>query len=113
VAGTVHYRLKAGEFVNPGTLVARVGAVEVRAPLPGQVRELSRAEGAQVAPGDALAELAADQNHVWEALRALYSVGEREDLGQVEPFARGVAGMPERLHEQALLTMQAIRARHP
>lgn len=112
-AGAVRYRLKVGEFVNPGTLVARVGDVEVRAPLPGEVRERSRAEGAQVAAGDPLVELAPDQNHVWEALRALYNVGQREDVDEVQRWARGVPGMPERLQEQALLTLRAIRARQP
>ena len=42
-AGAVHYRLKLGEYVNPGTLVAHVGGMEVRSPLPGDVRELSAA----------------------------------------------------------------------
>jgi hypothetical protein len=109
--GTVRYRLKLGEFVNPGTLVARVGGTEVRAPLPGEVLELTRRDGAMAAAGDLLAEVSADKEHAWEALRALWGVGEAEDLEAVERYARGVPGMPERLQEQAMLTIQAIRAR--
>jgi len=110
-AGAVRYRLKLGEFVNPGTLVARVGSAEVRSPLPGEVRDLSRTEGAQVAAGDPLVEISADKDHAWEALRALWSVGGKEDLEDIQRFVRGVPGMPEKLQEQALLTVQAIQAR--
>jgi multidrug efflux pump subunit AcrA (membrane-fusion protein) len=103
--------LKLGEFVNPGTLVAHVGGTEVRAPLPGEVLELTRRDGAMAAAGDPLAEVSADKEHAWEALRALWGVGEAEDLEAVQRYARGVPGMPERLQEQAMLTIQAIRAR--
>jgi len=110
-AGTVRYRLKLGEYVNPGTLVAHVGAAEVRSPLPGEVREMSRREGAAVTAGDPLVELSADQEHAWEALRALWSVGGPDDLDEIQRYVRGVPGMPERVQEQALLTVQAIQAR--
>jgi multidrug efflux pump subunit AcrA (membrane-fusion protein) len=109
--GAVRYRLKLGEYVNPGTLVARVGSVEVRAPLPGEVQELTRREGAMAAAGDSLAEVSADKEHAWEALRALWRVGAAEDVEAVQRYARGVPGMPERLQEQAMLTLQAIQAR--
>ena len=110
-AGTVRYRLKLGEYVNPGTLVARVGNAEVRAPLPGEVLELIRREGDTAAAGDPLAEIAADKEHAWEALRALWRVGDASDLEAVGRYARGIPGVPEKLQEQAMLTLQAIRAR--
>ncbi|HTT62817.1 MAG TPA: HEAT repeat domain-containing protein [Bryobacteraceae bacterium] len=110
-AGIVHYRLKLGEYVNPGTLVAHVGSAEVRSPLPGEVLELSRPEGGTAAAGDPLAELSADKEHVWEALRALWSIGTKEDLEDIERYTRAVPSMPEKVQEQALLTVQAIRAR--
>ena len=111
VAGPVRYRLKLGDYVNPGTLLARVGESEVRSPAPGEVRTLERKEGDAVAPGDALAELSADKNHVWEALRALYVVGQAEDLEDVQRFTRPVPGMSESVVRQAALTAQAIQAR--
>jgi biotin carboxyl carrier protein len=111
VAGPVRYRLKLGDYVNPGTLLARVGEAEVRSPVPGEVRSLEHKEGDIVAPGDTLAELSVDRNHVWEALRALYVVGQPEDLEDVQRFTRPVSGLPEVVARQALLTSQAIQAR--
>jgi hypothetical protein len=111
VAGTIHYRLKLGDYVNPGTLLARVGEAEVRSPAPGEVRSLEHKDGDAVAPGDALAELSADKNHVWEALRALYVVGQTQDLEDVRRFTRPVPGLPESVARQAALTVQAIQAR--
>jgi hypothetical protein len=111
VAGAVRYRLKAGEYVNPGTLVAHVGDAEVRSSLPGEVRDLSRKEGSTVGAGDKLVELSADKEHAWEALRALWTVGTREDVDEIQRYARGVASMPEKVQEQALLTVRAIESR--
>jgi biotin carboxyl carrier protein len=111
VAGPVRYRLKLGDYVNPGTLLARVGETEVRSLVPGEVRSLEHKEGDIVAPGDTLAELSVDKNHVWEALRALYVVGQPEDLEDVQRFTRPVSGLPKVVARQASLTSQAIQAR--
>ncbi|MCX6626547.1 MAG: hypothetical protein NTW28_02815 [Candidatus Solibacter sp.] len=111
VAGPVRYRLKLGDYVNPGTLLARVGDREVRSPAPGEVRTLERKEGDAVASGDTLAQLSADKNHVWEALRALYVVGQMEDLEDVRRFTRPVPGLSESVVRQAVLTAQAIQSR--
>ena len=110
-SGAIRYRLKLGEYVNPGTLVAHVGEVEVRSPLPGEVRELDRREGSAAGAGDALVEISADKEHAWEALRALWTVGTRADLEDIRRYTRGVPGMPEKVQEQALLTVQAIQKR--
>ena len=58
-----------------------------------------------------LAELGADKNHVWEALRGLYIVGLPEDLEAVQHFERPVPGFPETVVQQAKLTAQAIEAK--
>jgi len=110
-AGVLQYRLKLGEYVNPGTLVAHVGGVEVRSPLPGEVRDLSRRAGGTVNAGDPLVEISVDKEHAWEALRALWTVGTKDDLEDIQRYARGIAGMPEKVQEQAMLTVQAIQAR--
>jgi biotin carboxyl carrier protein len=110
-SGAVRYRLKLGEYVNPGTLVAHVGETEVRSPLPGEVRELNRREGSAASAGDPLVEISADKEHAWEALRALWTVGTREDLEDIQRYVRGIPGMPEKVQEQALLTAQAIQKR--
>jgi hypothetical protein len=75
------------------------------------VRTLERREGDAVAPGDALAELSVDKNHVWEALRALYVVGQVDDLDDVRRFTRPLPNLPESVARQAALTAQAIQAR--
>jgi biotin carboxyl carrier protein len=115
-AGTLKYRLKVSDYVNPGTLIAHVerahvGDKEVRCPVPGEVQALARDDGAAVKPGDPLAGLSADKNHVWEALRALYVVGQPADLEDVERFTRPVAGMPETVVRQAALTARQIQSR--
>lgn len=110
-AGVVRYRLKLGEYVNPGTLIAHVGTAEVRSAVPGEVRELDAKEGATLRAGDPLVDLSADKNHVWEALRALYLVGRPEDLDDVQRYNRPIPGMPDAVRQQAAYTAQAIQTR--
>ena len=110
-AGVVRYRLKTAEFVNPGTLVAHIGATEVRSALPGEVLQILKADGSTVAGGDPLLEISADKDHAWEALRALLALGTQDDLEDVQRYARGVAGMPERVRQQAALTLHEIQGR--
>jgi biotin carboxyl carrier protein len=112
VAGTLKYRLKLGDYVNPGTMIARIGETEVRSPAPGEVRDLDSKDGASVKPGDPLVDLSADPGHVWEALRALYLVGQAPDLEDVQRYTRPVPGMPETVAKQAALTAEAIQSRH-
>src|SRR5262249_46650645 len=103
--GVVKFRLKDGEYVNPGTLVARVGYVEIRSQLPGEVRALRVADGAQVKSGEPLADISTDKEHVWEALRALYTIGGDDDVEEIQRYVRGVPGMPEKVRQQATLTL--------
>jgi hypothetical protein len=110
-AGTLKYRLKLGDYVNPGTLIARIGDFEVRSPVPGEIRELDSRDGSSVKPGDPLADLSADPGHVWEALRALYLVGQLPDLEDVQRYVRPAPGMPETVARQAALTAERIQSR--
>lgn len=109
--GPVEYRVKPGRHVGAGTLLARVGGSEVRSPVPGEVRALLKREGEQVNSGETLAEILPEENHAWEALRALFLVGNAEDVDDVRRYAQGVPGMPERLQQQAALTLRAIQNR--
>ncbi len=113
VAGKLQYRLKLGDYVNPGTMVAHIGNAEVRCAVPGEVRDLDQREGAPVRPGDPLVNLTADKNHVWEALRGLYLVGQAADLEAVERFTHAIPGMPDTIARQAAETADAIRSRTP
>jgi biotin carboxyl carrier protein len=110
-AGTIQYRLKIGDYANPGTMVAHIGGREVRSPVPGEVRSLDSRDGARVQAGEPLIELSADRNHVWEALRALVLVGQKDDLEDVQKYTRPVAEMPEAVVRQAQLTVRAIESR--
>jgi hypothetical protein len=75
------------------------------------VRSLERDDGAMVKTGDPLADLSPDKNHVWEALRALYIVGQPADLEDVRRFTRPVPGFPDTVVRQASLTAQQIESR--
>lgn len=116
VEGTVTSVLGAGGEVRENALVARLAdaqnqAVEVRSPLHGKITGVRTSEGARVRAGDALLTIGPDAEFVYEALRALFLVGEGEDLEEVERYARGVEGMPARVQEQAAQTAKAIRGR--
>ena len=107
-AGKIAFRLKTGDFANPGTLVARVGEEEVRGSLPGEIRLLLVKDGSQVEKGQPIVELSPSDEHAWEALRALYLVGTREDLDDVRRFIRS---SNEKLQQQAQLTLRAVEGR--
>jgi len=103
--------------VTREAMVARVrderGTVqEVRAPVAGRIERVSATDGTNLTPGTELLVLAPDGKNAWEALRALYVVGEAEDLPEIERYARGeVAGMWDEIKKQAALTAEAIKSR--
>ena len=116
IAGTISSVLVEGGVVNENALLARITnnqnqAQELRSPLPGKITSVAAHEGARVAAGDVILTIAPDSDFVYEALRALLFVGEAEDLPDVERYAVGVAGMPERIKLQAAETAKAIRSR--
>jgi hypothetical protein len=116
VAGRVDNALPDGTSVIFGTLLARIersdkSFEELRSPLPGTTTRVAAGENKEIRVGETLFSIAPDGNFVWEALRALYIVGEREDLSEVERYARGVERMPARIKEQAALTARAIKDR--
>lgn len=115
-AGTITFRLREGDPVRSGTAVARLASGEskpsdVVSPVAGELARRAVADQATVAAGNVVAEISSGEDQVWEALRALYLVGTTEDLADVERFARGVPGMPDRIRQQAALTAAAIRRR--
>ena len=69
-------------------------------------------EGAQVGVGDPVLTISPSEDQVWEALRALYLIGTADELGDINPYARGANhNMSERVRQQADLTAAAIRKR--
>jgi len=51
------------------------------------------------------------EEQVWEALRALYLIGQLEDLPAIRPYQRELPEVPERLRQQAIETERAIQER--
>lgn len=114
-SGSLRQRLKERDAVRPGTLVARIdtsqGIVEVRSPVPGVLAHWLQPTRAAIQPGEPLCVLAPDPQSAWEALRALYLVGQPEDAAVVDYFLHTVIDPPPNLLEQAHLTLQALQSR--
>jgi hypothetical protein len=67
--------------------------------------------GQTVAAGDEMATLDSGTEQVWEALRALYLVGQPEDIPAIRPYQRELPEIPDHVRKQAVETEQAIRER--
>jgi len=85
--------------------------IEMRSPIAGRVRTLSAQVGQQVKPGDLIATIDPSTEQVWEALRALYLVGQPNDIAAVLPYERELPDIPDHVRQQALETETAIRQR--
>jgi biotin carboxyl carrier protein len=114
-AGKLETRLKVGDVVNPGTMIAHIesGAQpsEVRANVPGTLGRWLVANGGTVTAGQPIVAIDPSESMEWEALRALYLVGRAEDLPDIDRFARGGEGVSQQVIRQAQATEQAIRSR--
>lgn len=106
---------KVGTSIHQGGLIAKIQdaqhTTEVRSPISGRIRTLSAITGANVAAGAEIASVDPAAEQVWEALRALYLVGQLDDLPAVRTYERELPEIPDRLRQQAALTEQAIRER--
>jgi biotin carboxyl carrier protein len=115
--GKLAQRLKVGDVVNPGTLLAHIVApgqeAEVRSEVPGTLERWLLADGAAVSPREGIVELSPGPEVAWEALRALFLIGKREDLSVIDAFVRSTPNIPANVVQQASLTKDAIRARNP
>jgi hypothetical protein len=103
-----------GTAVHQGGLIAKVQSglqmQEVRSPITGRVRLVSTT-GSHVTAGAQIATVDPGEEQVWEALRALYLIGQVEDLSAIRPYQRELPEIPERLRRQALATEHAIQER--
>ena len=113
--GTLSIRLKPGDVINPGTLLAHIAVenekTEVRSDVPGTIRQWIPAEGAQIKADEPLLLVDPSPEMVWESLRALYLIGQKEDLPAINSYIRGADGMPPQIQQQAALTAKGISAR--
>src|SRR6266566_1620611 len=114
-SGTLGTRLKPGDVINPGTLVAHVAIsgenVEMRSDVPGTIAQWTVPDGAQVRAGQPVLVVDPSPEMVWESLRALYLIGQKADAPAVDRYARGIEGMPPQIQQQATRTAKEIAAR--
>jgi hypothetical protein len=107
---------RPGTAVHQGGLLAKLStsgssaAVEVRSPIPGRIRSV-RQPGANVSSGSEVALVDPGNEQVWEALRALYLVGQLDDLSSILPYERELPDVSNDVRQQALETEKAIQAR--
>jgi len=115
VAGRVIDTDHIGTAIHQGGLIAKIQngqqITEVRSPFSGRIRTLSAVTGAEILSGAELATVDPGAEQVWEALRALYLVGEPADLPAIRIYRRDLPEIPDRVKQQAVLTEQAVRAR--
>lgn len=106
---------KVETAVHQGGLVAKIQSgdqvVEVRSPISGRIGQVAAGRGTNVTAGAEIARVEPGPEQVWEALRALYFIGQPEDLPAIRRYVRGTPDIPERLQQQALLTERAILER--
>ena len=114
-AGKIADTSAPGTAVHQGGLLAKLQAdgqmTEVRSPITGRIRSMSVRVGQTVTAGAEIATIDPDTEQVWEALRALYLVGQPEDLPAIRPYERNLPDIPDRIRQQAELTEKAIQAR--
>jgi HEAT repeat protein len=114
-SGKVTDTSAVGTAIHQGGIVAKLqeGAqtIEVRSPISGRLRALSAQAGQTVAAGAQIAIIDPGTEQVWEALRALYLVGQPEDIAAVLPYERELPDIPNHVRQQAIETEKAIRER--
>jgi len=106
---------KAGTPIHQGGLVAKLQdgrqTTELRSPMSGRIRTIFVAPGTLIAAGSQIATVYPGDGQVWEALRALYLIGQTGDLPAIGPYQRELPEISERVRQQALLTEKSIRDR--
>lgn len=114
-AGKVLDTSAVGTPIHQGGIVAKIDhdgqQSEIRSPITGRLRALSIQPGQKVAAGSEIGTLDPGTEQVWEALRALYLIGQPEDLPIVRTYERELPEIPDHVRQQALDTEKAIRER--
>jgi len=107
---------RPGTSIHQGGLVAKLSVpgttqpVEIRSPIPGRIHSVTQT-GAHVASGAEIAVIDPGTEQVWEALRALYVIGQPEDLSAIRSYERDVPEISNDVRQQAQETEKAIQAR--
>jgi len=106
---------KPGTAIHQGGLVAKLEygheqIAEVRSPIPGRIRSVA-GTGANVRAGAEIAVVDPATEQVWEALRALYLVGQVDDIPAILPYERELPDVSNDVRRQATEAEKAIRER--
>jgi hypothetical protein len=106
---------RPGTAIHQGGLLAKLQygdqqIAEIRSPIPGRIRSVAQT-GANLAAGSQVAVVDPATEQVWEALRALYIVGQPEDVPAILPYERDLPDIPDHIRQQASETEKTIRAR--
>jgi len=114
-SGILTIRMKPGDAINPGTLLAHIAAgntnIEIRSEVPGTIRQWISADNSPVKTDQPILLVDPSPEMVWESLRALYLVGQKEDLPAVNLYTAATDGMPTQIQQQAALTAKEITGR--
>jgi biotin carboxyl carrier protein len=114
-AGKLIDTTAVGTAIRQGGIVAKLReagqTTEIRSPITGRLRTLSAQTGQTLAAGEEIATIDPGMEQVWEALRALYLVGQPEDIAAILPYERELPDIPDHVRKQAIETAQAIRER--
>jgi len=114
-AGRIGDSDRPGTSIHQGGLIAKMeygdrATEEIRSPIPGRIRSVA-GKGANVAAGSEIAVIDPSTEQVWEALRALYLIGQEEDIPAILPYERDVPDVSDDVRRQAAETEKAIRER--
>jgi len=114
-AGRVIDAATVGTMIHQGGLVAKVQGDdsqihELRSPVTGRVR-LATGTGAAKTAGASVATVDPGEEQVWEALRALYLVGQVDDVPAIRSYERELPEVSDRVRVQAADTERAINSR--
>jgi biotin carboxyl carrier protein len=105
-----------GTAIRQGGIVAKLQqadqTIEIRSPITGRLATLSASTGQMVTAGTPIATIDPGTEQVWEALRALYLVGQPDDIAAVLPYERELPEIPDHIRQQAIETEKAIRERN-
>jgi biotin carboxyl carrier protein len=114
-AGRITDSARVGTPVHQGGLVATLQdgqqVRELRSPISGRIRTLEVATGSHAAAGSLIATIEPEEEQVWDALRALYLIGQLQDLPAIRPYQRELPEISDRVRKQALDTERAIQER--
>jgi len=113
--GTITDTSTVGTAIHQNGVIAKLKEgdqiVEIRSPMSGRLRTLSVQAQKNVSSGDEIATVAPTTDQAWEALRALYVIGQLEDLPAILPYERELPDIPDHVRQQAVETEKAIRER--